>query len=247
MKTKSSDRITLSDKAYYTYYEENNFFSLFISSLVQSRSIIPVGISLCLAIAGFFLIDITHIDKPREFISVVSAGLTTYSITTMGFLLVSFTMLMILNSSKSFFRYFALEDSNYKKPLIRILLGFFIIPIGIFSFLLVFSMATNFMSPVFSVNQFNLNSKILIFKTFIGIAVFLFVLSLSELFSFFYNLYNFIVITSYDMAKNFELDIIIQSGVLSEISEDDGSNEIKQNINEFIKRSKEKMESFNAP
>jgi hypothetical protein len=144
-------------------------------------------------------------------------------------------MLMVLNTSKSFFRYFVLEDSKYKKPLIRILLSFFIIPIGVFIVLLLFSMLTSFMIPVFGTHQFTFSIKNLIFKIFIGIISFLFVFSIIELLSFFHNIYKFIVITSYDMAKNFEQEVI-RKEILPGMTLDDGSDLIVENITNKLKK-----------
>jgi hypothetical protein len=231
MKRKDNGRITLSDEAYYKYYDHKNFISLFISSFLQSGRaiIIETGISFFIGLVCFLGIRVSYISKPREFISVVCTGMTSYSITTIGFLLVAFTMLMILNDSKSLFRYFALEDSRYKKPLIKILLSVFIIPIGVFILLLIFSMLIGFMIPVFDPQQFTYSDKEILIKIFVGFATFLFIFSIFEFLSFFHNIYKFIVITSYDMAKNFEQEVI-KKEVLPGMSLDDGSDQILENI-----------------
>jgi len=50
--------------------------------------------------------------------------------------------------------------------------------------------------------------KILIFKIMIGINVFLILLSISELISYFFNIYRFIVITSLTISKEYEEDLL---------------------------------------
>lgn len=233
MKKNENIRVTLSDKAYFKYYNYRGFFSLFVSSLLEFKlSIIKeTFISLSFALVGFFIVDITFIDKPREFISGICTGLTSYSITVIGFLLISFTMLIILNNTKSVFRYFALEDLKYKKPLIRMLLGVFIIPIGVFILLFLFSIIIGFLLPVFGTNYFIFEYKRVIFKLFISITLFLFTYSIWEFLSFFYNIYNFIVISSYDMAIEYEQKKI-KSNVLPQLSlnEDIDEKKIIDNI-----------------
>ena len=207
---RENNRISLSDKAYYKYYDHNCFFSLFVSSLLIFKFPIMIEtlISLGFALTVFFVTDITLIEKPREFISIVCTGLTSYSITVIGFLLVSFTILIVLINSKSIFKYFALEDSYYKKPLVRILLSVFIIPVGVFILLFIFSISISFLLPVFGINSFNFECKRIIFRLFVSIALFLFVFSILEFLSFFHNIYKFIVISSYDMAVEYEQKII---------------------------------------
>jgi hypothetical protein len=233
MKRKNNTHITLSDKAYYKYYDYKNFSFLFLSSLCQSRSFLEIIVSSVLAAVGSLAVEISYISKPREFITVVCTGLTTYSITVMGFLLISFTILIIVNSSKSAFRHFTKEDENYKAPLIRVLLGHFIIPIGIFSLLLFFSMLIGFLVPVFDVNRFGFVTKYWIFKCFLGIVIFLFIYSIFEFLSFFYNIYNFIVITSYKASSEFEQEVIkeIINNFVTDIEKD--KKTIQENI-EFM-------------
>ncbi len=214
MKKDKKQKITLSDKAYYEYYNQNNFYSLFLNSLVHSKSYFGILFSLLISIFPLWFIDISHIDKPREFIFVVSNGLVTYSITIIGFLIVSFTILIILNSSLAIFRYFAIEDEKYKNPLIRVLLSVFIVPIGVFVILLILCLIINFSIPVFSVNSFEYSTKRIIFKFFIGIISFLFIYSITEFLAFFHNIYKFIVISSYDASSNFELEVIKEKGVM---------------------------------
>jgi hypothetical protein len=249
MKKTKRERITLSDTAYYKYYDQGNFISVFMSSFLHSGYIIIIEAmaSFLFGCVCFLFVKISYINEPREFISAVCTGMTTYSVTTIGFLLVSFTMLMVLNDSKSLFRYFAIEDSSYKKPLLKILLNFFIVPIGVFILLLMFSLLTSFMLPVFGIHQFAFNTKNLIFKFFIGIVVFLFLFSILEFLSFFHNIYKFIVITSYDTAHRFEQDVINRSNVLDEMVCDDGSDEIIKNIKYKIELlEKEKNRGANA-
>jgi hypothetical protein len=240
MKKNKRGRITLSDEAYYKYYNEKNFVSLFISSFLGlgRTVIIKIIVFFLLGFMCFIFIDISYIDKPREFILAVSTGMSSYSITTIGFLLVSFTMLVILNDSKSLFRYFALESSSYKKPLIKLLLSIFIIPIGVFILLMIFSMLIGFMLPIFGTQRFSYGEKNLFIKLFVGFIFSLFVFSILEFFSFFYNIYKFIVITSYDTAKNFEQDIINKTNILDKKVVDDGSAEIEKNIRDKVDKLK---------
>jgi hypothetical protein len=127
-------------------------------------------------------------------------------------------MLIVLNSSGSAFHYFAIEDSNYKKPLIRVLLGFFIVPIGVFIFLLIFSMLSGFLLPVLSIDRFSEKCKNVLFKVFLGCNVFLFIFSIMEFFSFFHNIYKFIVISSYTEAFDFECEVIQKEAFPSMLS-----------------------------
>jgi hypothetical protein len=238
MKKNKKERITLSDAAYYKYYNQGNFISVFTSSFLclGHTIIIETAVSFLLGCVCFLFVKISYIDQPKEFMSAVCEGMTSYSITTIGFLLVSFTMLMVLNDSKSLFRYFALEDSHYKKPLSRILLGVFIIPIGVFITLFIFSMLTGFMIPVFNTQRFTYSSKNLIFRLFVGFTTFLFVFSILEFLSFFHNIYKFIVITSYDASKTFEIDTINRLKIIDGIISDDGSDEIKKNIEDKLRK-----------
>jgi hypothetical protein len=238
MKKNKKDRLALSDKAYFTYYNQHNFFTLFASSMVQHKYGIlkEIGISLVFSLCCFFFMDISQIDKPREFIAVVSTGLITYSITTIGFLLVSFSLLIVLNTSNSIFRYFSLEDSNYRKPLLKVLLSSFVIPIGVFIVLLFFSMTVSFLLPVYGINQFNYETKRFVFKCLMSIFVFLFMYSIQEFFSFFYNIYSFIVISSYNMARDYEQEVI-KKNILPDMRLETDSDEEKivKNIKETIK------------
>ncbi|MDR1488454.1 MAG: hypothetical protein LBI26_01805 [Holosporales bacterium] len=238
MKKNKKEHLTLSDKAYFSHYSQHGFFALFVSSLIQHKYSIlkEIGISLLFSLCSFLLIDISKIDRPREFIAVVSTGLTTYSITTIGFLLVSFSLLIVLNSSNSIFRYFSLEDSNYRKPLLSVLLSSFIIPIGVFIALLFFSMVISFLLPVYSINQFCYKTKRFIFKCLMGISVFLFVYSIQEFFSFFYNIYSFIVVSSHNMARDYEQEIIKETVLPGMPLETDKDKEkIIENIKKEIK------------
>ena len=219
---KKNKRVTLSDKAFFKYYDHHGFLSLFASSLIQLKSSIfkETLISLGFALIGYFAIDIMFIEKPREFISVVCSGLRNYTITVIGFLLFSFTMLMVLISSKSIFKYFALEDPKYKKPIIKILLGAFIVPVGIFIFLFIFSTVISFLLHVSAIYYLTFECKQLFFRLFASVALFLFVFSILEFFSFFYNIYIFIVKSSYDMASEYE-QRIIKTTVLHQTHHDD--------------------------
>jgi hypothetical protein len=234
MKKNKKEHIILSDTAYYKYYDQGNFISLFASSFLHSgrSTVIVAAASFLLGCFCFLFVKISYINQPREFVSAVCTGMTTYSITTIGFLLVAFTLLVVLNDSKSSFSFFVIEDSKYKKPLLKVLLNIFIVPIGVFSLLLMVSMLTNFMIPVFGIHQFTYAGKNLIFKIFTGVFVFLFLFSTLEFFSFFHNIYKFIVIISYNTAKEFELDEINKLKVLDIKIYDDGRDKIIKNIKE---------------
>jgi hypothetical protein len=238
MKKDREKRITLSDRAYYEYYDQGNFISLFVSSFLHSgySTIIVATTSFLLGCFCSLFVKISYIDQPREFVSAVCTGMTTYSITTIGFLLVAFTLLVVLNDSKSSFSFFAIEDSNYKKPLLKVLLNLFIVPIGVFILLLMFSMLTGFLIPVFDSHQFTYAGKNLIFKIFAGFFAFLFLFSTLEFVSFFHNIYKFIVVISYNTAKEFELDVINKLKVLDIEIYDDGRDKIIKNIKEKLGR-----------
>jgi hypothetical protein len=236
MQKNKKEHIILSDTAYYKYYDQGNFISLFASSFLHSghSTIIVAVASFLLGCFCFLFVKISYVSQPREFVSAVCTGMITYSITTIGFLLVAFTLLVVLNDSKSSFSFFAIEDSNYKKPLLKVLLNLFIIPIGVFSLLLMFSMLTDFMIPVFGIHQFTYVGKNLIFKIFVGFFAFLFLFSTLEFLSFFHNIYKFIVIVSYNTAKEFELDVINELKILDIEIYDDGRDKIIKNIKEKI-------------
>lgn len=237
---KESNRITLSDQAYHKYYNRNNFYSLFIGAFVESKSYIGNLISIAIGICFLLFVDISQIAEPRELLKAISAGLITYSITVIGFLIVAFTLLIVLNSSKSIFHYFAIEQSKYKRPLISILLSTFIVPIGVFILLFGVSIFLSFAIPIFGVESFRYKDKVIIFKILTGTIVALFIFSVLEFLAFFHNIFKFIVLSSYDAAKTFEQETI-KERVLPDLKDSAtlDRNLIEQNAREKIKKLKE--------
>jgi hypothetical protein len=107
----------LTDQSNKKYYSEKNFFQLWLKSYYSAHNIILHSICLALSIILFFIIDISFPFKFREYISLYSDISLTYSSTIIGFLLVSFSILLSISNVRNTFSYFVNENEKYKKPL----------------------------------------------------------------------------------------------------------------------------------
>ena len=207
---------TLSENSLQENYAEKGFASLWIRSY---RSANRIWLHLVVFILSCIIGMVIPIRQPfnyRQYILLLSDITLTYSSTIIGFLLVSFSILLSLSSVKTTFNYFVKKNSRYKRPLLKVILDHFIFPIGIFLILLISSLCVKLLFGLIIFIKIGVYYKTVFFRLFIGSSLFLILLSITELVSYFYNIYRFIIITSFSVSKEYEEEILNKIYVLHE-------------------------------
>lgn len=210
------DPETLSEKSFLDNYAEKGFTTLWIKSYGSAKQIIIHILFLLCSVASAFFVPVSIPYSYRQFMGLVSEVMLTYSSTIIGFLLVSFSILLSLSNVRNTFSYFVKHNQIYKKPLLKVILDHFIFPIGIFLILLVGSLIVKLVLGIADFSAITLQYKEILYRIFVCIYSFLFLLSVSELVSYFFNMYRFIVITSLTVSKEYEEEILHKIYVLGE-------------------------------
>lgn len=199
---------TLSQKAHAEFYSEKGFIHVWIRSYLSARSVILHTFFLIIAISSAIFIKFSFPFSFRNYIGMFSDIILTYSSTIIGFLLVSFSILLSISNVRNNFTYFVKVNTIYKRPLLKVILDHFIFPIGVFLLLLVLSLVIKLFNGFCFFSHIVLTFKVIVFRILIGLYCFLVLLSISELISYFYNMYRFIVITSFTISKEYEESIL---------------------------------------
>lgn len=206
----------LSEKAFHENYAEKNFTKLWFRSYISAHSIVLHSVYLIISVVTALLIEIKLKFNFHQFIELITDLSLTYSSTIIGFLLVSFSILLSLSSVRNTFKYFVNSNPTYKKPLLKVILDHFVFPIGVFLLLLIMSFSVKLIIGYFGNFEIDVSIKSVLFRIFLGTYIFIILLSVSELISYFFNVYRFIVITSFTVAKEYEEEILKKIYVLHE-------------------------------
>ena len=199
---------TLSDKAYSEFYSERDFAHVWFRSYFSVHNIVLHFCFVALAIIASSIVKFSFPFNFRNYIEMFSDILLTYSSTIIGFLLVSFSILLSISNVRNHFTYFVKINKIYNRPLLKVILDHFIFPIGVFLLLLILSLMIKLFNGFCFFSHLNLSYKTHIFRLLIGGYSFLVLLSISELVSYFFNMYQFIVITSFTISKEYEESIL---------------------------------------
>ena len=202
------DSDLLSEESYKKYYAEKGFLQVWFRSYISAHNIILHCVFFIISLISICLINIHFPFDFRNYIGMISDIILTYSSAIIGFLLVSFSILLSISNVRDSFRYFVDADTYYKRPLLKVILDHFIFPIGIFLILLIMSLIIKILNGINIFNDIEAIYKILIFKALIFIYIFIILLSISELISYFFNIYRFIVMTSYTISKEYEEELL---------------------------------------
>lgn len=198
----------LSENSYREYYSEHNFTHVWFRSYLSAHSLILHSVYLIFSIAIGALVRYKYPFSFRVYVGTFSDAMLTYSSTIIGFLLVSFSILLSISSVRNNFSYFVKTNHFYKKPLLKVILDHFIFPIGVFLIILIMSLIIKLLNEFSIISNIALIYKNALFRVFISTYIFLLLLSVSELVSYFFNMYRFIVITSFTISKEYEEDIL---------------------------------------
>lgn len=198
----------LTEEAYEKYYAEKGFPQVWVRSYLSAHSIILHSIFVATSTAVALIIRVKLPFSFRTYIATFSEIALAYSSAIIGFLLVSFSILLSLSNVRNGFSYFVKRNHVYKRPLLKVILDHFIFPIGVFLIILIASLMIKMLNGTNLLNEISVSNKILIFKILLGINTFLILLSISELISYFFNIYRFIVITSLTISKEYEEDLL---------------------------------------
>ncbi|EMY71964.1 hypothetical protein LEP1GSC199_0640 [Leptospira vanthielii serovar Holland str. Waz Holland = ATCC 700522] len=199
----------ISDKTFKKYYSERNFWIVWIKSLSLINNkffIILYSLSNTIFITFFpfeFPFDFANLFKNLQNI------LFTFSITVLGFFLISFTIVASILNTKGIFKHFNDDENTYKQPLIKVLLLYFITPIGFF----ILNLIHSFILLIFQIFDLShLNSfHLFYFLSKISLSYLIIILSLSvlELVSYFYNIYQFLSLYFFLASKDYEKGLIV--------------------------------------
>lgn len=198
----------LSDKAHKEFYSEKGFLQVWIRSYFSTHNIKLHSVFFILSIVVVFFIKISYPFSFRSYIEIFSDILFTYSSTIIGFLLVSFSILLSISNVRNTFSYFVKKDKLYQQPLLKVILDHFIFPIGVFLILLIISLVIRILNSMNLFSNIRINLKVVFFKFLVFSYVFLLLLSISELIDYFFNMYRFIVITSHTISREYEEEIV---------------------------------------
>lgn len=208
-----ADFISYSKNIYDRYYKSKNILDLFIISSRNGLSFRQLMLSVVIGLSGSYCLIALFKSDPFDIIVGLVPIIITSVATIIGFLLISYTIIIVHVNKQNAFKDFSQISEKKGEPPLRLILLHFIFPSILFLSLFVFSAAVQLIVNLKLTNLFEIFDARMLNSIVVNLLFTHFLYSLFEIGNYFYNIYVYISSTAKKESEAYEMELFVKSGL----------------------------------